>query len=156
MVFYFMENIDIVKHFSEIYKIDFTDKEAESLGKFFTESDIGNVPYTIRPISQIETFMNQVKLVSTISDDMDSFHLEEMVYAKTPFIPPTVVEYESKLHKSISEISGTNFDKDTKNFVIIRQTNYDVQKKSFVHDYFIYVYNPELEVVAGGIILEDI
>ena len=53
-----MENntIDIIKHFSEIYKIHFTDKEADLLRKFFTESDIGDAKYHICPISNIDNF----------------------------------------------------------------------------------------------------
>jgi len=156
-----MENntIDIIKHFSEIYKIHFTDKEANLLRKFFTESDIGNAKYHICPISNIDNFKTQTKLISTISDDMEQFHLEELVYARVPYIPTVAVEYESKLqhsHGNALTTTGSEMDEDLENFVIIRTTTYDLKNKQFVHEYYIYIYNPKLDVVGGGIMFEDI
>jgi hypothetical protein len=152
-----MENVDFVTHLSEMYKITFSEHERDSLNEFIKSSDIGNAPFTLRPISSKEDLFNKVHITSTLSNSIEDIHLEELVYAVKPFVAPVNFEYETT--RQNDNVITTGYMPDDCldwNLFIVRVTNYNDKTKCFEREYEIYIYNPKLEVVGGGIMFEDI
>jgi hypothetical protein len=151
-----METQDFVNHIKELYKVEVSEEQRKTLDTFLQQSDIGKAPYRIRPISNVDDLRNKIMLYSTLDDELDKFHLEEVVYAMKPFLPDITMEYDATSKHDVIETKGFYPHEYDNNIVIVRTSTYDKIKRRFAHNYDIYIFNSKLNVVGSGIMFEDI
>jgi hypothetical protein len=149
-----MEEFSIDKHIEKMYKFDFTDDERQRLLHFMKSSDLDECNVHWHPISNPDTYENNITVYDTISDDYHDTYIDELIFSLKPVSPAIHTEIINK-NKSTVLITPGNVDKTIdKNIVIIRSIHFS--DGMITHEYNIYIFNTKLEVVGAGIMFEEI
>ena len=148
-----MENVDIIKHFEDIYKIKFPDDKKKEFIDFLKSSELDKYPITIRIFSDFKAFRNNVTL-NIMDDTNGSYHHEMLLYSLYSISPTVERELVSGNRTHVETIGGTMDDLTGQNIAIIGTVDHPSHEE-YNKEHFIYIYNKKIDA-AGSFIFEDI
>ena len=154
-----MEEQSLLDIFEKTYKITLNDDQKIRLTNFFKRSGINPENNTIKIISDFKNFLLDITPSTeiTITRLTNIILVEEILFMLYPIDTGTEMFINLSIPNKYKYRKGNyNIDNiDTKqNIVIIKSVKFNSTdyEPEFKENYYIYIYNSELEVVSDGII----